>query len=304
MTLDLRDLGLVASGKVGTDWVYQKNGRRRAYVVPTNPQTAAQTEWREKWRDVQLELVLCSDEIKSALYDLLGYRWHAILLGMMCKDDAAALQPYFDDYDLFSVANKIEWSKWDDVGLSYYNEGSLFYAVAAFTYQQFINRGAEAPYTLPTETNSETLGEEWERDMSYYEDVYPTWENYILSDLDTWEDIGIKATVPADGNYKLHGVFFGLLMQTLDRYTSLIVMVKNFTQSTVLTDSELNICYILQGGLYMGRSASGVWTVSASAGDQIGIIAQITSSGTWANLIYKRLRNYERGKTHVIFEKI
>lgn len=169
MVDDLRKASMIASGKVGTEWVYQKNGVRREYVIPTNPQTGTQQAWRGRFGDALRELVIMGDDLHQVLKDGLGYRWHARIIGRCLEDGGSLWDSFLDVWDTFDAGDQADWAQYDQLGGLLTERGGGFFAIASVVHYLGLSVGFDAGYDEPTAGNAAEVAAIWEReaDMIY-----------------------------------------------------------------------------------------------------------------------------------------
>jgi hypothetical protein len=168
MTEDLLDLSFIASGKVGNEWVYQKNGVRRTWVIPSNPQTEEQQAWRYLFGDVQKELVTMGEDLRSQLYQVLGYRWHALALGYLLKNGAAWWNEFASVFEGFDSADQQAWVEYDDLVGLVNTPGMVFFIAASVIYRIVFWKTSEEPYPEPAAGNVAEIAAVWPRSVSMW----------------------------------------------------------------------------------------------------------------------------------------
>ena len=283
MTFDLREQTLEISGKVGVEWVYQKNGRRRAYVVPTNPQTEAQQAWRYKFGDVQKEMVASSSIVQGYLRDLFGYTWHARAIGLALADDGALWDFYAVEFLSFSFGDQEAWS-WCDMLPNLVNLGGMvFYIVSSVIYAFLSERVEGISLTLPESDNSAIIGKEWDR-MSWLTDSVVLGASVVLNLADgVYQDIVLRYTAPVAGLFrfdydvrayvKKNGVGGSMIVVALYDYDAAAIIAG--TQRQIVWGPMTTVDYVDLG--------HGQADLDLEEGQQIGLWAYRLriSGGTW-----------------------
>lgn len=151
-----------ASGKFADSLVYQKNGVVREYVIPANPNTAAQQAVRNTLKDIQSELKLLGAVLRAELKSEFGARWNSDILSELMANDNAVLDAYVAEFEAFIAGDQTAWAG-DDDATSHVEvaDGALLYAVASAVYDIAVRLGATVTLTLPVTDNSSTVAAEW-----------------------------------------------------------------------------------------------------------------------------------------------
>lgn len=150
-----------ASGQIGRMMVFDKRGRVRQYVVPSNPQTVNQTNVRNRLGDIQRELKLLGPVLRTELKAAFGPTWNSQIVGELTANDGAALDAYVNEWNAFGGTDKTAWETADVSVKVQETDGALFYACASAVYDMAIRVGASISLTLPAAANSTTIGSEW-----------------------------------------------------------------------------------------------------------------------------------------------
>jgi hypothetical protein len=163
--IDLRGHSIVASGGIGHEWVYQKDGVRRTWVIPDNPQTEEQQTWRYKFRDVLCELMIAGDEWRQFLYDKLGPRWHARIIGRCLASEAVYFLARLQEFGEFDQDDQDEWASYDDLGELVNDHGAVFFCVACKVWDELHALGIDPGYSSPSAGNSAEVAAVWPREV-------------------------------------------------------------------------------------------------------------------------------------------
>jgi hypothetical protein len=154
-------LSMTASGQLGRAIVFDKRGHVRNYVVPTNPKTVAQMALRNRLGDTQRELKELGLVLQPQLKAALGYRWNALIVGEVMRDDQAKWTAYLAEWTAFQAGEKTAWEG-ADPGVGLVNAvGSTFYIVAKCLYDVALRVGGDGLITEPAAANAATVGAEW-----------------------------------------------------------------------------------------------------------------------------------------------
>ena len=85
MSFDLRKYSLQSTGTINKEHVYQRNGARRAWFVPTNPRTEEQQAWRYRFAGAVKELSDVGPELRATVRDILGPSWNRPVLHWLLR---------------------------------------------------------------------------------------------------------------------------------------------------------------------------------------------------------------------------
>lgn len=154
-------LSSVASGQWLHQTVYQKNGRIRLYVVPTNPQTAEQQEKRHRFGDVQLELSAMGGDLRAVCREWLGYRWHTAILHFVLRRDHQEWGRLASRFGGFSAAEKDAWAVYDTALGLVHDRGLCFFVAASAARLAVLRAGGPELFDEPVGSNALDIGMEW-----------------------------------------------------------------------------------------------------------------------------------------------
>lgn len=154
-------MSVSASGQFAQSMTFDKRGYVRQYVIPANPQSAAQVAVRNILADIQAELVELGQVLRPELKAGLGYRWNTLIIKELMDSDHAKWDSLLSDFSGFVSTDQDAWLAADPgLGLNV-NDGSAFYAVAKATYDVAIRLGATIDLTAPVTDSGSTNGTEW-----------------------------------------------------------------------------------------------------------------------------------------------
>lgn len=152
---------VTASGQFAKSMVFDKRGRARKYVVPSNPQTVAQMLVRNKLGDIQRSLKLLGVVLRGELKTGFGPQWNSMIVGELTKNSGAALAAYQAEFDAFTTQQKADWNTADTSAPVELDGGFVLYAAASAIYDMALRVGVSVSLTLPAAGNSLTVGTEW-----------------------------------------------------------------------------------------------------------------------------------------------
>jgi hypothetical protein len=152
---------LTASGKIGTAVVYDPRGYVRKFVIPANPQSVDQMLVRNRFGDIQRELKELGQVLRPLVEVSLGYRWNALCVGEVMRDEQAKWVAYLAEWGAFEAGNKTAWEG-ADPGIGLVNAtGSTFYIAAKCFYDVNLRVGGDGLIDEPIETNAAAIGAAW-----------------------------------------------------------------------------------------------------------------------------------------------
>jgi hypothetical protein len=157
-------MSIGASGKLANTLVYDKRGFVREYVIPANPQTAAQTLTRNNLKDIQNELKQLGAVLREELKAQFGYRWNSLIISELMSNSNAVLDAYVTAWTAFITGDKTAWETADVATAVQVPDGALLYAVASATVDIADRLSYTISLTRPTSTNAVTVGGEWTDD--------------------------------------------------------------------------------------------------------------------------------------------
>ncbi|MFZ5819369.1 MAG: phage tail protein [Chloroflexota bacterium] len=163
MIFDLRELSLNVSGKFADTHVYQKNGMRRAYFIPTNPQTEAQQLWRNRFGDLARELSDVGGDLRAALRAGIGYSWNAPVIGYLLKHNGLMWSALAAEYAGFDLADRESWQEYDTTPVLVNPRGEVFFLAASALWQVCKDRGGGEPFERPAAGNVGAIAAVWPR---------------------------------------------------------------------------------------------------------------------------------------------
>lgn len=151
----------VASGQLGGMMTFDKRGYVRQYVVPANPQTAAQQAQRNKLGDIQRELKLLGPTLRADLKSAFGYRWNSVIVHELLANGGAGYTMYETEFNAFIAGDQTAWASADLAIPVALTDGAVLYACASAAYDIAVRLGATITLTQPATANSATVGGEW-----------------------------------------------------------------------------------------------------------------------------------------------
>lgn len=154
-------MSMSASGQFGKTIVFDKRGRAREYVVPSNPQTVDQMAVRNRLGDIQRELKLLGATLRAELKASFGPTWNSQIVGELSKNDGAALNSYVAEWTAFTTQQKTDWGTADTATPVVLTDGALLYACASAIADMAVRLGVTLSLTTPAAGNSSTVGAEW-----------------------------------------------------------------------------------------------------------------------------------------------
>jgi hypothetical protein len=154
-------LSVSASGQFAHSMVFDKRGFVREYVVPANPNTTAQQGVRNTLKDIQAELKLMGQVLRTDLKSAFGYRWNSVIISELMANNNAALDAYVVEWNAFVGGDKTAWEGADTAVPVSIADGALLYAVASAVYDIALRLGATITLTLPVTDNSAAVAAEW-----------------------------------------------------------------------------------------------------------------------------------------------
>lgn len=154
-------MSATASGKIGTEIVFDKRGHVRKYVVPANPQTVGQMAQRNLLADIQAELFALGTVLRAQLKSEFGYRWNSLIIKELLDNAASKITSLAAVYAAFQAAEKTEWSNGDTITPAVRTKGELLFMVAQATYDIGVRIGATISLTDPANNNGTTVAAEW-----------------------------------------------------------------------------------------------------------------------------------------------
>lgn len=154
-------LSMSASGKIGDSIVFDKRGRARIYVVPSNPQTAPQMLVRNRLGDIQRELKQLGLVLRAQLKSGFGYTWNALIIKELMDNAAALLISHTAVWTAFGSSDKTAWAGQDTAVLLEIEDGAALYCVMKAAYDIGVRIGATLTLGAPIATNSVALKAEW-----------------------------------------------------------------------------------------------------------------------------------------------
>lgn len=154
-------MSATASGKLGTEIVFDKRGRVRKYVIPANPRTVDQVAWRNQLKDIQAVMFLMGSLLRGELKTKFGAYWNSDIVGDLTSNNASALTAYVAEYNAFIAGDKTAWQNADTATKVVIADGAALYAVASAVYDRSVRLGETITLTQPATGNAATVGVEW-----------------------------------------------------------------------------------------------------------------------------------------------